>query len=157
MEVVGMKPIDITRIPDFNAVESSVCFGPNCVFSAVIFTSVRKSLLVAGKCRQRSTLVFFLLLLSRRKHPGKLYCIRKCVSDLGRNNFRSKTENYPLCMRQEQKYLYFIEARSKHGEKRLLALSCVSVRMGQVGLHWTNFHKILYLRIFPKSVEKIQV
>jgi hypothetical protein len=32
-----------------------------------------------------------------------------------------------------------------------------SVRMEQLGFHWTDFHEILYLRIFRKSVEKIQV
>jgi hypothetical protein len=29
--------------------------------------------------------------------------------------------------------------------------------MEQLGSHWTNFYKILYLSIFWKSVEKIQV
>jgi hypothetical protein len=33
-----------------------------------------------------------------------------------------------------------------------------SVRMGQLGSHWTNFHEILYLRIFFRnSVEKTDV
>jgi hypothetical protein len=32
-----------------------------------------------------------------------------------------------------------------------------SVRLEQLGSHWTNCHEILYLRIFRKSVEKIQV
>jgi hypothetical protein len=29
--------------------------------------------------------------------------------------------------------------------------------MEQLGYHWTDFHEMLYLRIFRKSVEKIQV
>ena len=29
--------------------------------------------------------------------------------------------------------------------------------MEQLGSHWTDFHEILYLRIFRKSAEKIQV
>jgi len=33
----------------------------------------------------------------------------------------------------------------------------LSARMEQLGSHWMNFHIILYLRIFRKSVEKIQV
>jgi len=33
---------------------------------------------------------------------------------------------------------------------------CLSVRMEQLA-HWTDFHEILYLRIFRKFVEKIQV
>jgi len=32
-----------------------------------------------------------------------------------------------------------------------------SVRMEQLGSHWTNFHEILYLSIFRNSVMKIQV
>ena len=31
-----------------------------------------------------------------------------------------------------------------------------SVRI-ELGSHWTDFHEILYLGIFPKSVDKIQV
>ena len=35
---------------------------------------------------------------------------------------------------------------------------CPSVRMEQLGFHWTDFHEIWYTRIFfQKSVEKIQV
>jgi hypothetical protein len=45
---------------------------------------------------------------------------------------------------------------SKNCEKRQFA-SCLSVRMEQLGSHLTDFHEILYLRIFLKSVEKIQV
>jgi hypothetical protein len=33
---------------------------------------------------------------------------------------------------------------------------CLSVCTEQLGSHWTDFHKILYLRIFRKSVEIIQ-
>jgi len=33
----------------------------------------------------------------------------------------------------------------------------LSVRMKQLGSHWTDFHEILYLIIFRKSVEKIRV
>jgi hypothetical protein len=33
----------------------------------------------------------------------------------------------------------------------------LSVRMKQLGFHWTDFHGIWYLRIFRNSVEKIQV
>jgi hypothetical protein len=34
---------------------------------------------------------------------------------------------------------------------------CLSVRMEQSSSHWTNFHEILYLSIFRKSVEKIRL
>ena len=30
-----------------------------------------------------------------------------------------------------------------------------SVHMGQFGSHWMDFHEILYLNVFHKSVEKI--
>jgi hypothetical protein len=33
----------------------------------------------------------------------------------------------------------------------------LSVRMKQLGFHWTDFHEICYLRIFRKPVEEIQV
>jgi hypothetical protein len=32
-----------------------------------------------------------------------------------------------------------------------------SVRMKQLASHWTDFHEILYLRMFGKSVDKLQV
>jgi hypothetical protein len=34
---------------------------------------------------------------------------------------------------------------------------CPSVSVEQLGSHWTDFHEILNLIIFRKSVEKIQV
>ena len=42
---------------------------------------------------------------------------------------------------------------------RLSAPLCarLSVRIEQLASHWTDFNKILYLRIFRKSVRKIQV
>jgi len=33
----------------------------------------------------------------------------------------------------------------------------LSVRMGQLGSHWADFHEILYLTIFRKPLEKIQI
>jgi hypothetical protein len=43
------------------------------------------------------------------------------------------------------------------GKLLLLASSCLSVSMEQLGFPWTDFHEILYLNIFLKIVEKIQV
>ena len=41
-----------------------------------------------------------------------------------------------------------------------VTLVCLSVRSSdlteELGYHWTNFHEVWYLRIFRKSVEKIQ-
>jgi len=48
-------------------------------------------------------------------------------------------------------------ARPQYCEKRLLASSCLSVHMEQLGSHRTDYREILYLRIYRKSVEKIQV
>jgi len=42
-------------------------------------------------------------------------------------------------------------------EKRLLALSCLSVRMEQLCSHWTDSHEIWYWSIFRKSVENLLV
>jgi len=48
--------------------------------------------------------------------------------------------------------------RSQNFEKRLLASSCLSIRMEKHGFHWTDFHEILMLEnFFRKSVEEIQV
>ena len=52
----------------------------------------------------------------------------------------------------------FYQARSQNCEKRLLISSVrlsayLSVRMEQLGSHWTFFDEILYLRTFRKSVE----
>jgi len=42
---------------------------------------------------------------------------------------------------------------------KLLASLCLSVsgHMEQLGSYWTDFHKICYLCVFRKYVEKIQV
>jgi hypothetical protein len=46
-------------------------------------------------------------------------------------------------------------------EKQLLASPCLSVRpsirMEQLGSHWTDFHGMWYFGIFRKSVKKIKV
>jgi hypothetical protein len=34
---------------------------------------------------------------------------------------------------------------------------CPSVRIGQIGSHWTGFHEIWYFNIFRKSAEEINV
>ena len=39
----------------------------------------------------------------------------------------------------------------------LLASSCLSVPLEQLGSHWTDFHEILYLSTFEKSVERLEV
>jgi len=46
---------------------------------------------------------------------------------------------------------------SQNCEKQLLALSSLSVRTEQIGSHWMDFYKTLYLRDFRKRVDEIQV
>jgi len=56
--------------------------------------------------------------------------------------------------------LYAIFRHSQNFENRLLAsyLSVrPSVRMEQLGSHWTDFHEIWYLSMIRKTVQKIQV
>jgi hypothetical protein len=56
--------------------------------------------------------------------------------------------------------LQIFNARSQNCEKLLLASSCLSVhppdRKEKLGFHYTDFHKILYLRIRRKSAKQIQ-
>ena len=55
----------------------------------------------------------------------------------------------------------YFYTRWQNWEKRLLASSCLSVRpsvrMEQLGSHWTDFRIIGYLSILRKSVDVIQV
>jgi len=43
-------------------------------------------------------------------------------------------------------------APSQNCEKRLLSSSCPSVRMEQLGFHWTDFYEIWYLSIFFSKI-----
>ena len=54
-------------------------------------------------------------------------------------------------------YISCFLARSQNCEKRLLASSCLSVRMEQLGYHRKDYHETGYLCIFRKSVTKIQL
>ena len=51
--------------------------------------------------------------------------------------------------------VFYFFAPSKNCEELLLASPCLSVRTQQLGSHWTNFHEILYLRIFLKFYREI--
>jgi hypothetical protein len=51
---------------------------------------------------------------------------------------------------------YYFQARSQNCEKRILASSCLSIRI-ELGSHWKDFHEIWYLSIFRKSVEIFQI
>ena len=52
---------------------------------------------------------------------------------------------------------YGFLASSQNYEKRLLASSCESDRMKQVGSHWTNFHEICHLSTFRKPLAETEV
>jgi hypothetical protein len=56
-------------------------------------------------------------------------------------------------------FLDFLNAFEKLGKATVSSVTSVrpSVRMEQLGSHKTDFSDILYLRIFRKSVAKIQV
>ena len=53
--------------------------------------------------------------------------------------------------------MYSFHARSQNFEKLLSVSSCLSVRTKQLSFQCTEFHKILYLSMFRKSIEKIQI
>jgi len=55
--------------------------------------------------------------------------------------------------------LYFLSRSAKLRKATISFVMSVRpfVRMEQLGSHWTDFHEILYLSIFGKFVEKIQV
>jgi len=53
--------------------------------------------------------------------------------------------------------IYILGAFAKlQKKKRLLASSCLSVRIEQLGSRWIDFHEILYFSIFRKYVEKFK-
>jgi hypothetical protein len=47
--------------------------------------------------------------------------------------------------------------RSQNFENGLLPSSCLSVRMEQLGSHWTDFHEISYVIIFRKCLKTFRV
>ena len=63
-----------------------------------------------------------------------------CLKGLHRTNFSS-----------------FLRRFRKIAKSNYLTLSCLSVRMQQLGFHWMDFREIWYLMVFLKSVEKTQV
>ena len=70
---------------------------------------------------------------------------------------RTTDWNASFIMPFSERLCQSFKARAQHWEKRPLTLSCLlSVRMGQLGSHWTNFHEIWNFRIVRKSVEKIE-
>ena len=60
------------------------------------------------------------------------------------------------CVRNVNTKLTFLCAFTKL-RKRLVDSLFLSVCIEQLGYHWADFHKILCLRTFRKSVQKIQV
>ena len=48
-------------------------------------------------------------------------------------------------------------AHLQNFEKRLFTASCLSLSMGQLSFHWTDFYEIWYVSIFRKFVAKRQV
>jgi hypothetical protein len=53
---------------------------------------------------------------------------------------------------------WFLDALAKFRKATLSFMSVrLSVRMEQLGTHWTDFGEILYLSLIRKPVEKVQV
>jgi hypothetical protein len=50
-----------------------------------------------------------------------------------------------------------LDAFAKFSRAILSFVVCLSVRMEQLGSHWTHFQEISYLNIFRKSVENVKV
>jgi hypothetical protein len=62
-----------------------------------------------------------------------------------------------ILIAQKWHYTIFRRVRKIAKSDYKLRHVCPSVRMQQLGSHWTNFREILYLSIFRKCVEKNQV
>ena len=103
-------------------------------------------------------LVFsFDLYYDARKHKIKIY-VRTITG-------HSQLHTELLLFLYTSRILSAVQVRQQICKKRLLASSCLSVCLSvrpsvgieQLSSHWTDFHEVLYLSIFRKSVEKIQV
>jgi hypothetical protein len=69
-----------------------------------------------------------------------------------------KTGRRILIHRKAFKYVHFRRFRKTAKSDYQLSHVCLTVRPdGTTPLHWTDFHGIWYIRIFRKSVNKIQV
>ena len=64
-----------------------------------------------------------------------------------------KTKEYNIFV----SYFTSCQARLKNCEKRLLSFVMSQSNRTELGTQQTDFHEILYLSIFRKSVEKVQV
>jgi len=59
----------------------------------------------------------------------------------------------------DRRSLYFLScfAKLRKATISFVMSVCPSVRMEQLGSRWTDFHKICYLNLFGKFVEKVKV
>jgi len=57
------------------------------------------------------------------------------------------------------KCIYFLLVIEHIGTNKVkfVMSACLSHRMERFGFHWRGFQEILYLRVFRKCVEKVQV
>jgi len=101
--------------------------------------------------------MIFKFLFFQLFHMSGLKVTRRTVTQFGFDFYRILVVSF---VQSDVKMVLF-SAPSQNCEKWLLASSCLSVRpsvsMEQLGFHWTDFHKIWYLKVLKKSVEKIQV
>ena len=59
--------------------------------------------------------------------------------------------------RQPHQTFWGAFAKLRKATVSFAAYICLSVRMEQLGSHWTDFYEIWYFSVFRKSVENIQV
>ena len=99
-------------------------------------------------------------IFSSYKPNGRMYKKAENSPDDGQAKAKGRSASWGPSFVRFMRLGEFL-ALSQNCEKRLLDSSCLSlrpfVRMEQLGSHWTDFHEILYLSIFRKSVEEIQV
>jgi hypothetical protein len=81
------------------------------------------------------------------KHKHKTVCAQPSTST--KQEFTSTEERAARFQKRSQNCETWLSASS-------CLFICPSVRMTLFGSYWTDFHEIWYLRIFRKSVEKIQ-
>ena len=103
------------------------------------------------KCMPYICFRFEILVLgSRATNWNMLPC---CLVDMYLPNICSHLPNDMVLYPKHFIHLqpFFSRRVAKFKKKRLLASSCLSVRMEQLGYHWMEFHEIWYLSIFRKK------
>jgi hypothetical protein len=95
--------------------------------------------------------VYSIALSACRKHifctgPQACATVRQMLKCFDQNSMGPQITGYKILYISEQYFQVNFQAPSQNFETRLLASSCssvrLSVRMEQLGSHWTDFHEI---------------